>query len=174
MFDQFSTTTKRLMLATLLLLVWGYACRIIPVYFLWEAKSFGWFLFWITILFSLLDKIRNKKAQQKKRVWEWIGFGVIAFILLIMSLIVIVGRQTGAYDKSVEFIRSSPEIKAQVGDIKSISLVPYGGFSMSSDNAGTSGEADLHFIVNGSKKNIDLNIVLHKMPGASWEIDVVK
>lgn len=174
MLDKFSITTKRLMLITLILLAWGYASRILHINFLWEAKSFGWFFFWITILFVLLDRIRYKKAQQRKRVWEWIGFSIVALILLVMSLIIIVVKQTGAYTTAAQFIKSSPGIKERVGDVKSISLVPYGGFSLSSNNEGSSGSADLYFIVNGSKKNMDLNIVLHKDPNEAWQIDEVK
>ena len=43
---------------------------------------------------------------------------------------------------------------------------------MSSGPEGSQGEGDLNFVVKGSKKYIDLNLVMSKELGADWKIGI--
>ncbi|MCX6317156.1 MAG: hypothetical protein NTW29_07685 [Bacteroidetes bacterium] len=43
---------------------------------------------------------------------------------------------------------------------------------MSESSQGTSGSADLHFVVKGSKKYIDLNLLLKKDVETDWNIQI--
>jgi hypothetical protein len=168
----FSDTTKKIIIATAAFLLYGYLCRLLGLYFFWESKTVGWVLFWVAIIFILRDRIKDKKLQRKKTLLEKIGIGFSIFVILIKGVLFFATQQTSAYDSAVYFIKTNSEIKNKVGTVNSIFLVPFGGMSMTKSSQGTAGQADLHFIVKGSKKYEDLNLVMDKDFDTNWQIEV--
>ena len=76
-------------------------------------------------------------------------------------------------DKS-DATTSTAEIQEKVGTVNSVFLVPIGGMSMATGKQGTAGNADLHFTVKGSKKFLDLNLLMSKDFETDWEIEIKK
>jgi hypothetical protein len=46
--------------------------------------------------------------------------------------------------------------------------------SMTTNSQGSAGQADLHFIVKGSKKYTDLNLLMNKDFDTDWQIEINK
>jgi hypothetical protein len=169
-----SSITKKLIIATLAFLFYGYLCRLAGVYFFWESKSVGWVLFWVSVLFILLDRIKFKKREGKKGIFDKICIGITVLIILVKGLLFFVVPQTLAYGKAVDFIKLNPEIQEKIGPVKSVIIIPLGQYSISENQYGSSGQADLHFIVKGSKKYTDLNLLMRKDFNTDWQIKMVQ
>jgi hypothetical protein len=43
---------------------------------------------------------------------------------------------------------------------------------MTTNSQGSTGQADLHFIVKGSEKYLDLNLLMNKETEAEWQIEI--
>jgi hypothetical protein len=125
-FNSLSDITKKVIIMTVAFLLCGYLCRLIGLYFFWESKTIGWTLFWIAIIFILRDRIKEKKLQNKKTLIEKIGIGFSVFVILIKGVLFFATQQTAAFESATNFIKTNPEIKAKVGTVKSIFLVPFG------------------------------------------------
>ncbi len=162
------------MIATIAFLSYGYLCRLFGLYFFWESKTIGWILFWIAVIFILRDRIKLKKLQNKKTLFEKIGIGFSIFVIIIKCVLFFATQQTSAYDSAVSFIKTNPSIQNNVGTVNSVFLVPFGGMSMTTNSQGLAGQADLHFIVKGSKKYIDLNLLMNKEFETDWQIEINK
>lgn len=81
-------------------------------------------------------------------------------------------QQTSAYESAANFIKTNQEIRNKVGIVKGIFLVPFGAISMTTNSQGSTGQADLHFIVKGSEKYLDLNLLMNKETEAEWQIEI--
>ena len=172
--NSFSGITRTFIIATVAFLLYGYLCRLAGLYFFWESKTIGWTLFWITVIFILRERIKSKKPQKKSAIPEKIGIGISAFVVLLKGVLFFAIQQTSAYDKALIFINESKTVQNEVGIVKSVFLVPFGGMSMSSGSQGTEGQADLNFVVKGSKKYIDLNLLMEKELEGDWKIGIQK
>jgi hypothetical protein len=170
--NSFSRITRTAIFATLVFLLYGYLCRLLSLYFFWESKSIGWTLFWIAIILILRERIKSKMTQKKSTIPEKIGIGFCILILLAKGVIFFATQQTSAYDKALVFINADKSIREQVGSVNGVSLIPYGSFSMSSGPEGTQGQADLYFIIKGSKKYAELNLSMEKDTDTEWKIEI--
>ncbi len=173
-FNSLSGITKKIIVATIAFLLYGYICRLAGLYFFWESKTIGWTLFWIAAIFILRDRIKHEKLQGKKTVIEKIGIGFSVFVILIKGVLFFATQQTTAFESATNFIKANPVIKAKVGKVNSIFLVPLGGMSMTTNSQGSAGQADLNFIVKGSEKYIDLNLLMNKDRETGWQININK
>lgn len=161
-----------MIIATAAFLLYGYLCRLVGLYFFWESKTVGWTLFWIAVIFILRDRIKIKKVQNKKTLLEKIGIGFSLFVIIIKGVLFFATQQTSAYESALSFIKANPSIQNNVGTVTSVFLVPFGGMSMTTNSQGTAGQADLHFIVKGSKRYIDLNLLMSKDFDTNWQIEM--
>lgn len=168
----FSRVAQFVIIATLFFLVYGYLCRLFGLYFFWESKSIGWVLFWLSGIFICREVIKQKKIRNQKTLLLKILTGLFIFVILVKAVLFFVIRETTAYKKAVEYIKTNGSIQAYVGTINGIFLEPYGSIQMSESSQGTSGSADLHFVVKGSKKYIDLNLLLKKDVETDWNIQI--
>jgi len=173
-YNTLSDITKKVIVATIAFILYGYLCRLVGPYFFWESKTIGWTLFWIAVIFILRDIIKQKKLQSKKTLIEKIGIGFSVFVIIIKGVLFFATQQTTAFESATNFIKTNPEIKAKVGTVKNIFLVPLGGMSMTTSSQGSAGQADLNFIVKGSEKYIDLNLLLNKDFETDWQVEIHK
>jgi hypothetical protein len=118
----------------------------------------------------LTDLIKFKKQLNKKRIWEKIGIGLIAFILLIQIILLIVLPGTDAYAAAKEFLRRDERIKAELGPIQHFTIIPLGAISVSSGAQGSTGSATLVIIAKGEKKFKEYTVDLVKEIGSDWTI----
>lgn len=164
-----SIITRVLAVVTIVLLFYGYLCRIAGLYFFWESRTIGWLLFEVLIIVALTDLIKYKKPRQKNTIPEKIGIGLCVFIIVIQALLFFIPRQTSVYGQIITFIKTSPDIQSQVGTVNGIFMVPVGSIAMSSDSSGTVGQGDLYFVIKGSEKYIDLNLLINKEYDTDWQ-----
>lgn len=173
-FNKLNKLNKKIILLTIILLTYGYLSRIVNLYFFWESKTFGWILLFISIILILRQRIKKNKLQNKKVLSEQIFTGISIFILFVQTIIFVVTPQTNAYKSAKEFLFSDKEVLTKVGQVKSIFLKPTGGFSISSNSEGETGQANLNFIVKGTKKYIDINLQIEKEINTNWTITETK
>ncbi len=172
--NQISVVTKSLFWITVGLLIYGYLCRIASIYFFWESKSIGWFLFFAFIVALLRDLMLFKKQANKKAVVEKIFIGFSLFVMLLKIILLTVIPRTSAYQAAVEFIKADEKTISKVGQVKSIFLQQQGSMAMSSSSEGDAGQADLYFVVKGTKKYMDINILMVKDFTTNWKIEIVE
>lgn len=170
--QSFSSLTRTLSIATIVFLLYGYLCRFASINFFWESKTIGWMLFWMTVICLLRDSIKALRLRHIKPIIPKIGIGLSIFILLIKGILFFAIQQTSAYDAAVRFIKTNPEMLRESGAVRGVFLVPFGGMAMSTNAKGSSGEADLYFIVKGAKKYTDLHLVMGKDFDTEWQIAV--
>lgn len=171
-FYSLSRVTRICIIATVILLAYGYLCRAASIYFFWESEPIGWILFWITALMLLRQRIKTQKSKQTKAIPEKIGFGLVILILLVKSVFIIVLPQTAIYKSAVTFINKDARIKQEVGTINNIVLIPAGSVNVSDSANVTTGQADLNFIIKGTQKYIELNLEMYKEGNTDWNIEI--
>ena len=163
-------TNQKLVIATITILLYGYFCRLLNLYFFWESKAIGWVLVLITLIFLLRQRINWKKTINRKTISEKIGIGFLVFILLIQTVLFFVMPQTNAYKSAKNFIKTDNTIFNEVGEVTGITLLPNGGMSVSSNSQGEQGQADFNFIVKGTNKYKDYNLQVEKDFDTEWTI----
>ena len=173
-FNSLSRITRNLVIVTTALLLYGYLCRVLGIYFFWESKTMGWVLFWVTIIAVLRGRIKHKKLQNKKTFVEKIGVGSSILVIIIKGVMFFAIPQTNAYDNALNFIKTNNAIQSEIGSVNSVFIVPFGRMSMTKNVQGSAGQADLHFVVKGSKKYIDINLLMSKDFDTNWQIEMSK
>lgn len=166
-----SKITKGLLVAGSVLLIYGYLCRFLDLYFFWESKYLGWSVLLIGASASaVIDWIKHSKLIGKKTVGQKVMFGVLTFAFLIQVILLIVLPNTNAYEASKTFLRQNRYIETHLGDIEGISIIPIGSISVSQSGDVETGEAVLHLIVKGSKQYRDITLYLLKMADTEWQV----
>ena len=169
-FDNLSKLNKAFIILTIILLLYGYLCRIVGLYFFWESKTIGWTFLFLSTLLVLIKRIRIKKIQDKKSISEKILISLIIFILVIQGIIFFVTPQTNAYKAAKQFLITDKNLSSEVGEVYDFFLIPVGGITVSSSSAGETGGADLNFIVKGKNKFKDINLELDKSLDTEWKV----
>ena len=118
--------------------------------------------------------MKERKLQNKKILIEKLGIGFSIFVIIIKGVLFFATQQTAAFESATNFIKTNREIKNKVGIVKNIFLVPFGGISMTTNSQGSAGRADLNFIVKGSERYLDLNLLLNKEFETDWQIEINK
>lgn len=165
-----SKTNKTIFVIGIALILYGYLSRIFSVYFFWEGKYIGWELIVIGCIIFLSKRVKYKRAQSKKSLWEKIGVGILIFLLVVQCGLYFIFPRTDAYRTAIEHLSTNQKLKDEVGEVKKISMVPIGSLAMQTSNDGESGNAMFYFIVKGDKKYKDVTIELQKMPDTEWTV----
>jgi hypothetical protein len=165
-------SVKTLFWTAIVLLVYGYLCRVIHLYFFWESKMIGWVLLFVALIFFLIDKQRRDKRAGKKTLGYKIGIGVCLFIFFGGGIVWLLVPYSDAYQAGKKLVMQNPDITRQVGEIRTVILVPYGEeFEMSSADRGeTAGNAEFQLLVHGTRKNADINLSLRKTFKTEWTL----
>lgn len=169
-FFSLTKTSQRVIILTAVLLLYGYLCRLLGLYFFWESKYIGWSLVCVAVIFLLRERMQSKKLQEKKTVSEKVAIGLMIFLLTVQAIMLIVIPRLDAYKIAREFLETNQFISDAVGEVTSITFIPMGGFSSTKNSAGETGQADLNFIVKGKSKFRDFNMQLVKEVNSDWII----
>lgn len=161
---------RLLILTGVLLVVYGYLCRFLKIYFFWESRSIGWALVFIGLAVSLIVRIKNNKPLRRRSIPEKIGIGIIAFILLAQVLLLLIFPNTDAYKQAITFLLKNESLRNEIGIIKGYSLVPLGQITLTEAKEEKMGSATLNFILKGEKKYRQVKVYLEKEAGTKWEI----
>jgi hypothetical protein len=170
-FASLNKFTKLTLVTGVCLVIYGYVCRL-GIYFFWESKYIGWNLLLISVIGFLSGRVKKNKAQKKNSIGEKIGVGFIIFLFVIETIMFIMILNTSVYPSIKKFIYNNSQLKSEIGNIKGISIVPFGGIGGSSGEAGETGEGEIHLIVKGDKKYKDLTMHVFKEIQTDWQIEI--
>lgn len=170
-FKQINNLTKTALAAALVLIIYGYLCRLTGLYFFWESESIGWVLLFAGAIGFLLTRIKTKAAVKKNTLLEKIGIGIIALILFVKAGLIVIMPFTDAYAAAKKYLTNNRTLKSEVGNIKNFSLDLTGSIQKTSDSSGEYGDATIYLTVKGDKKFKDVALYVVKTADSpEWKV----
>ena len=165
-----SKANKILLVTGVIFLIYGYLCRIIPINFLWDSRTIGWILLFVALLLYWINLRKRRRQHDKKTVWVTIGIIFLYLGLSILPIVIIIIRNSDAYNAATEYLKTDTKIRTEVGNVNGFGLIPEGAVQVTSHNGVKSGNATLAIIVEGNKRYMDVIIDLVKLPGEPWTV----
>jgi hypothetical protein len=168
-----SRATIIIFLIGILLLVYGYLCRFLSIYFFWDSKHFGWILIFTGIMSFLIDQ-KHARIVRRQNV-----FFVRVMLVLIILLFAAVGsaiislKASPAWTRTAELIKLNGEIRNDIGDVKGLSLFLAGPEIMKTLYS-TSGTSSFIVTVRGEKKRRDVEVRLIKESPWVWGVSSIR
>ena len=170
-----SNATKIAFTIGIILLVYGYLCRILKIYFFWDSKSFGWIFLIIGLMFYLFDLNRTRRQKGKRIFWVRMGIGFIMFFFALAGAIIFEFKyNSDPYQVAIDYLKSDSVIKNEIGDVTGLGLIPMGAQTITTINGKEYGKAVYYITVSGNKKKKDVEIKLEKTPETVWTVYLVK
>ena len=156
-----SRLTKLFFIIGIILLIYGYLCRTLDIYFFWDSKSFGWIVMFIGLMGYLFDLDKTKKIHGKRTFWVKMGIGAIIFGFAIVAAVIFEFKKNSeAYQIAIEYLSADSQIKNEIGDVKGFGLIPTGSQTITTINGAESGQVIFILTINGTKKYKDVEINL--------------
>jgi uncharacterized membrane protein (DUF485 family) len=165
-----SRLSKTILSIGLILLIYGYLCRILKIDFFWDSKMIGWIVLFIALLSYWIDLRRTRIQRAKKTIWVTIGICILIFGLVILPVTVFILKTSDAYDAAIEYLMSDAKIKDEIGNVKGFGLFPTGSVSTTTINGVESGKAIFEIIIKGTRNYKDVIIELDKAPDKFWTV----
>lgn len=163
--------TKALLAAALLLIIYGYLCRLTGIYFFWESRSLGYILLLIAIASFLFTRIKIKNITKQNTLPEKVGIGLVAFVVAVQMVLMVVISLSDAYAVSKKYVAADKAITAETGEITGFGFIPVGGIQRSIDSNGEYGNASINLTIKGNKKYKDVTISVVKYTDRrEWEV----
>lgn len=156
------------------LIIFGYLIRMFDFYFFWESKPLGFALLLVSLAVILRKDITTRKNRKLKNIWSHIGFWLISFILFVKLLMLVILPNSDAYSETKDFLEKNIEIKAEIGEITEITILPSGSIETSTDSNGTYGSVSINLIVKGTDKFIEKTFYLKKTPIKDWTVIAIE
>lgn len=163
-------STKIILLLAILLLIYGYFSRQLNLYFFWDSHPIGWIVLFIGLLFYLMDLHRSKGREGKKTIWIKVGVAVIIFGFIVSTFVLVVLYKSEPYQIAIDYLKTNPQLKEEIGSIKGFGLIPSGSMESTSINGSETGRATLFLTVFGDKKFKDVDVNLRKTPETEWTV----
>lgn len=164
---------KLVCVSGLLFILYGYLCRLAGIYFFWESKSIGWFLLFVALFGLIRKRIRKKKRENPdyKAYTEKCGIAIAIFSLLLKVAVFFLVSSSAAFADAKKFLLKDSLTIAELGEIKSFSVVPWGGMNAPCDSTEIRKSAKIILILKGEKKYKQLTVSLIKYPDQKeWEV----
>lgn len=165
-----SRSTMAIFIIAIMLLIYGYLCRLVHLYFFWDSKSFGWVVMIIGLIAFLNDIKKTRASQQKKILGVKLAVGFIILGLLVGAGAIVLFKNSNAYQNAVELIKTEELIKKEVGDVHGFGLVPLGLEISKTFNDGRSATFGFTITVRGKKAYRDVKITFERGPQMTWII----
>jgi len=162
--------TPIILISALVLIAYGYICRMTNLYFFWDSKNIGWLLLFVGLLLALINAYQSRKKSGQKTVWVIIGIIFLAIGLIAAPLAIFFMKNSDAYTFATDYLKNDSTIVNDVGSVKGFGLFPTGSVSMRSINGIESGDADFTFTIKGTKKFRDIEIRIRKEPTSDWKV----
>lgn len=157
-----STSTKIILIIAFLLLIYGYLCRFLNIYFFWDSKHFGWIMFATGLMGFFIDLKKILEVQKKSSFLPLFFIGVIIIAFGIAGGGILLLNSSKTYQDAIENIKTDGVIKSEIGDIKGVGLFPSGtGFLEFAFNVNP-GPSTFIITVRGSNAIKDVEITLYK------------
>jgi hypothetical protein len=157
-----STSTKVIFIIAFLLLIYGYLCRLLNIYFFWDSKHFGWIMIATGLMGFFIDLKKILEAQKKSTFLPQFFIGVIIVAFGIAGGGVLLLRTSKIYQDTIESIKTDRVLKSEMGDIKGIGLFPSGTGFLDFAYRVNTGPSKFFITVRGSKVIKDVEITLYK------------
>jgi hypothetical protein len=169
---QLSQFTRLTLTVSLVLLLYGYLCRLIGIYFFWESKSLGWAILLVGLIGLISDRLSIKDSENKNTLPEKIVIGLLVFILCIQCILVVIIPFSTAYESAKAHIKNNETLKNEVGEIQGFGLIPTGGIEKSTDSSGEYGSAEINLTVKGEKCFKDIVVyVIKTADSPEWKVE---
>jgi hypothetical protein len=164
-----STATKIVFIIGILLLIYGYLCRLFNIYFFWDNKYFGWLGVISAILLFLID-VRMTRIRQKQNI-----FFVRVFVAVIVIFLALEGgtivwlRTSAAYDGLIYSISADPSLKEEIGSIRGYGMIP-GIDIIDIIKAPSSNALTFKITVRGERAYKELEFTLERTLPTDWRV----
>ena len=162
--------TKAVLSIGILLVIYGYVCRMASLYLFWESKDIGWALLFIGVISLLVARIKRRRANGKKSILEKIGIGIMAFVLLVQAILLVLIPNSAAYTAAKQYLQYNPGIENEIGKVVGFSIIPQGAIQVSRSEGTESGRATIKLIVKGTKGFRDVTLNLIKDDQTDWPV----
>ena len=169
-----SKSTMTLFFFAILLLIWGYLCRLFSIYFFWDSKHFGWILLAIAFMGFFIDLRTSRMVQKKNIFWVRVGIAIIVLWFAAAGSVFYAIKTSDFYPGLFESIKKDSGIKSETGDIYGYSLIPtnLGILNMVSRNP--SATASFVITVRGKMAYRDVKIILRRGGITGWYVDQIR
>jgi len=157
-----STSTKAIFIIAFLLLIYGYLCRFLNIYFFWDSKHFGWILLSTALMGFFIDVKKILEAQKKNTFLPRFFIGVIIVAFGIAGGGILLVHSSKTYQDTIESIKTDEVLKNEMGDIKGVGLFPSGTGFLDFAYKVNGDPSTFVITVRGTKIIRDLEITLYK------------
>ena len=168
--SELDTKVKLTFGVSISLIVFGYLVRKSDLYFFWESLPIGYILLLVCLTITLRKDITIRKKQKIKNIWSHIGFWLTTFILFLKIGMLGVIPNTDAYNTVITYLANNSDMKAEIGQITSHTILPNGSIEITTDSNGTYGSAVISLIIKGEIKFIEQTIYLNKTLNKDWTV----
>jgi cytochrome oxidase complex assembly protein 1 len=163
-------TTKLLFASGTILLIYGYLCRELHIYFFWDSKVFGWIILLIALLFYLINLNKIRTRHGRKTFWVKIGIIMTFLALPLAGYLIYDFNNSEPYRVAKEYLKTNSELRDEVGNIRAFGVIPAGTIETTSINGVESGHASLTVTVMGDKKYKDVYVNLKETSPTGWVV----
>jgi len=95
-----------------------------------------------------------------------LGFVVLLFVGAIVGFALYEVGNSEAAARAQDFLRNSPELKDDIGEVKDFGSIVTGGINLS----GSGGRATINLKVIGEKKTVNASVELMLVSGSTWRV----
>ena len=121
----------------------------------------------------MIDRIKINKSQNRKSILQKIIIGVLTFIIGFQISWISFIPFSESYKMTEKYILENNFLKQDIGEIKSIQIVPIGNVKTEKNLNGEKTSAKLKLIVKGENKYLDLKTsALKTSENDNWEINI--
>lgn len=168
-----STATRVAFVIGILLLIYGYLCRLFSIYFFWDSKYFGWIGIISGLLLLLID-IRIIRVRQKQNIFFVRLFVAVIVIFLAVEASAVVWLKTStAYANLTQSINTDEAMKAEIGDIRGYSLIP--GINIRDIITALESETlAFRITVRGQRAYKELEVTIERTTPLEWSVSSIK
>jgi hypothetical protein len=157
-----STSTKVIFIIAFLLLIYGYLCRLLNIYFFWDSKHFGWIMMATGLMGFLIDLKKILEAQKKSAFLPQAFIGVLIVALGIAGGGILLLNSSKAYRDAIENIKIDGALKSEIGNFKGVGLFPSGPGFLDFAYKVNRDPSTFVITVRGSRAIKDVEITLYK------------
>ena len=144
------------------ILIYGYLCRMVNIYFFWDSKHFGWIMLAAGLMGLFIDLKEILTAQKKSSFIPQLFIGVIIVVLGIAGGGLLLLNTSKTYRDAIDSIKKDEMLKSEIGTINGIGLFPSGSGFMDFAYRTSQGPSTFVITVRGSNAIKDVEITLYK------------
>ena len=97
-----STSTRVIFIIAFLLLIYGYLCRLLNIYFFWDSKPFGWIMLATGLIGFFIDLKKILEAQKKSSFLPQFFIVIIIVALGITGGGILLLNSAKSYQEAIE------------------------------------------------------------------------